>query len=185
MHRVWATLLVAGALPVVPCRVSTQEAKPALTGRWLLDRDAIDVAGGGRGDASGNASGGGGRGGGGIGLGPPGAELIIQQSDSTLHMVVMKEDGSGAVILYRLNGKATKVPLPTGRGQTAEATYSSRWNRDRLETAIVRKLVARGTTTELRYREQLYLSSDSVLVIETTMTGRSGGRKAFYRKAKE
>jgi hypothetical protein len=59
------------------------------------------------------------------------------------------------------------------------ATYSSRWSRARLETTIVRKVGSRS----IRYRESLYITADSALVVETDVVGMLGGRKAVYRKA--
>ena len=68
--------------------------------------------------------------------------------------------------------------MPVGRGETAHATYSSRWNRARLETTIARKI---GSRT-MRYRELIYLSPDSALIVETDVVNSPGGRTAVYRK---
>ncbi|MGH7471854.1 MAG: hypothetical protein ACRENP_28215 [Longimicrobiales bacterium] len=175
------SLLTTGFLLAIVAAATSQETKPNLTGRWQLDPAATVVAGGGRG--AGNASGGGNRSGGGIGLGPPATELQIEQTDSTLRLDVARADGNSSVILYRLNGKTAKNQIPIGRGGTAEATYSSRWNGAQLATSITRTTVTRGNATNVRYRELLYLTSDSILVMETTVSG-AGGRTALYRRAK-
>ena len=148
----------------------------------MLDLQATSVSGGGRGDASGNASGGGGGGGGGTGLGAPADELSIQQSDTMLVVEERRETATNT-IRYGLDGKRIRNQMAVGRGGRADASYSSRWLGARLETSITRRISARGNVTNVRYHELLYLSSDSALVVETTVAGRPAGRKAVYRKA--
>jgi len=154
------------------------QARPDFTGRWTLSPQETSVSGGGRGDASGNATGGGGRGGGGTGLGSPADELTVQQSDTML-IVATRRATVTDTVRYRLDGKAVRNLMAVGRGETALANYSSRWTRARLETTISRKI---GTRV-IRYRELLYLSPDSALVLETDVVGSVGGRTAVYRKA--
>lgn len=157
---------------------STQAARPDFTGRWTLSPQETTVSGGGRGDARGNATGGGGGGGGGTGLGSPADQLTIQQND-TLLIVAARRETVTDTLRYRLDGETVRNLMAVGRGETAHASYTSRWNRGRLETTISRKI---GTRT-IRYRELLYLSPDSVLVVETDVVGSLGGRRAVYRKA--
>jgi hypothetical protein len=163
-------------LTIVP-GFTAQPPRPSFQGRWVLSPDETTLSGGGRGDGSGNASGGGGRGGGGTGLGRPADELSIEQNDTML-VVAMRREAATDTIRYRLNGKSVENLMPVGRGETVHATYTSRWNRLRLETTISRKIGTRA----VRYRELLYQSSDSVLVLEIDVVGSLGGRKAVYRK---
>ena len=152
-----------------------QVSRPDFSGRWTLGETTM--SGGGRGDASGNATGGGGGAGGGTGLGPPAGEVSIQQNDSML-IVAARRDGIPDTIRYRFDGKPVNNFMPVGRGGTVHTTYRSRWSRARLETTIV----ARARSRTIRYRELLYLTSDSALVVETDVVGRLGGRKVVYRK---
>jgi hypothetical protein len=158
--------------------VQAQVAKPDFSGRWTLSPQETTARGGGRGDASGNATGGGGRGGGGTGLGRPAEELTVQQNDTML-IVAGRRESVTDTVWYRLDGKGITNLMPVGRGETVHATYSSRWNRARLETTISRKIGIRV----IRYRELLFLSPDSALVLETDVVGSLGGRTAVYRKA--
>ena len=173
-----ALLSIAISLPIATT-VETQTARPDFTGRWTLSPDETKVSGGGRGDASGRATGGGGGGGGGTGLGAPADELSIQQNDTMLIVAARRGTGTDS-LRYRLDGKEIRNLMPVGRGETTIATYSSRWNRvGRLETTIARRVGTRS----IRYRELLYFSPDSALVIETDVVGSLGGRTAVYRKA--
>jgi hypothetical protein len=170
-------LSIAIALPVAS-GLAAQSSRPDFTGRWTLSPEETTISGGGRGDASGNATGGGGRGGGGTGLGRPADELTVQQNDTML-VVAARREAVTDTIRYRLDGKPVTNLMPVGRGETVPATYSARWNRSRLETTITRKI----NTRAIRYREHLFLSSDSVLVLETDVVGSPGGRTVVYRKA--
>lgn len=158
--------------------LEAQVARPDFTGRWTLSLQETTTSGGGRGDASGRATGGGGGGGGGTGLGSPADELTVQQNDTMLIVAARRENVTDT-LRYRLNGKTIENLMPVGRGETAHANYSSRWNRARLETTISRKVGTRS----IRYRELLYLTPDSALVVETDVVGSLGGRTAVYRKA--
>ena len=172
-----ALLSIAISLPIAT--VETQPARPDFTGRWILSPDETKLGGGGRGDASGRATGGGGGGGGGTGLGAPADELTVLQNDTVL-IVAARRGTVTDSIRYRLDGKEVRNLMPIGRGATVIATYSTRWNRaGRLETTIARRVGTRS----MRYRELLYLSPDSALVIETDVVGSPGGRSAVYRKA--
>jgi hypothetical protein len=157
--------------------LTVQDQRPDFTGRWMLNAQATTLSGGGRGDGSGRATGGGGGGGGGTGLGSPADELTIRQSD-TLLIVEARHGSASETILYRFDGKPVSNVMTIGRGETVHATYSSRWSRARLETTIARKVGNRS----IRYRELLYLTSDSTLVLETDVIGSMGGRTAVYRK---
>lgn len=155
-----------------------QDTRPDFTGRWTLSPDKTTLSAGGRGDASGNATGGGGRGGGGTGLGSPADELTVQQNDTMLIVAARRDTGTDT-LWYRLDGKTVTNLMPVGRGETVHASYTSRWNRARLETNISRRI---GTRT-IRYRELLYLPRDSALIVETDVVGSLGGRTAVYRKS--
>jgi hypothetical protein len=157
--------------------MEAQASRPDFTGRWALSPEETTVSGGGRGDASGKATGGGGRAGGGTGLGSPADELTVQQNDTALVVAVRRETVTD-IIRYRLDGRSVTNRMPVARDATVQATYTSRWNRARLETTISRKI---GTRV-VRYRELLFLSSDTVLVLETDVVGSLGGRRAVYRK---
>ncbi len=157
------------------------QSRPDFTGRWKLDAQATEVMGGGRGDPSGNATGGGGRGGGGLGLGPPAEELIVRQNDTTMTVEEVRS-ADPVIIVYKLKGGRIRNTLPVGRGGTTVADFSSRWDGSKLSTNINREVTARGSTISMRYRELRYLSKDSSMVVETTMSGRPGGRKTVYRK---
>ena len=170
-------LFISIALPVA-ISAPEQGSRPDFSGRWTLNADETTVSGGGRGDASGRATGGGGGGGGGTGLGRPADELSIQQDDSMLILAARRESVTDT-LRYRFDGKLVANLMPVGRGNTAHTTYSSRWSRARLETTIVRKVGSRS----IRYRELLYLTADSALVLETDVVGMVGGRKAVYRKS--
>jgi hypothetical protein len=183
MDHVRAPLVTTLAMLLLAGSAAAQEPRPDFSGRWRLDPDAMAVSGGGTGDARGDASGGGGRGGGGIGLGPPAGELVITQNDSTIRIEAVRDGGTAAVLEYR-PGRRTINAMPVGRGATADVTYAARWDGDRLETTITRAIAARGSVTEVRYREVLRLASDSVLVVETTVLGRPGGRRASYLKTR-
>lgn len=159
--------------------IGAQLARPDFSGRWTLVPELSSVGGGGRGDGTGRASGGGGGTGGGTGLGRPADELTLEQNDSVL-IIGARRQAVVDTIRYRLDGKAVENVMPVGRGETAHVNYTSRWNRERLETTIARKV---GTRV-IRYRELLYLSSDSTLVMETDIVGSVGGRKAVYRRVK-
>ena len=158
--------------------VDAQSARPDFTGRWTLSPQETSLSGGGRGDARGRATGGGGGDGGGTGLGSPADELTIQQNDTILVLAARRGTVSDT-IWYRLDGKAVRNLMPVARGETVHASYSSRWSRARLETTMIRKVGTRS----IRYRELLYLSPDSTLVVETDVVGSLGGRTAVYRKA--
>lgn len=158
---------------------AAQVARPDFSGRWTFDAEASSVGGGGRGDGTGRASGGGGGTGGGTGLGRPADELTLEQNDSVLIMGARRQ-AVVDTIRYRLDGKTVENVMPVGRGATTHANYTSRWNRERLETTIARKVGTRVT----RYRELLYLSADSTLVLETNVVGVPSGRKAIYRRTK-
>jgi hypothetical protein len=149
-------------LTIVP-GFTAQPPRPSFQGRWVLSPDETTLSGGGRGD--------------GTGLGRPADELSIEQNDTML-VVAMRREAATDTIRYRLNGKSVENLMPVGRGETVHATYTSRWNRLRLETTISRKIGTRA----VRYRELLYQSSDSVLVLEIDVVGSLGGRKAVYRK---
>jgi hypothetical protein len=177
--RVLSTIFVA--LSVAAHAHAQQRAD--FSGHWRLDAGASRTMGGGRGDASGNASGGGGGAGGGIGLGAPATELTIRHDDSTVTVDERREDNSVVAIVYRLDGKKVTNSMLIGGGQTASATYSSRWKDSALVTTISRNINARGRVTSIGYTERRYLSSDGALVVETRMDGRPAGRKAVYKKA--
>ena len=169
--------LLIATLLTFATSLTVQDQRPDFTGRWTLNAKETVLGGGGRGDGSGRASGGGGGGGGGTGLGSPADELTVRQSD-TLLTVEARGEGATDIIRYRLDGKPVRNLITVGRGETVFATYSSRWSRARLETAIARKVGTRS----IRYRELLYLTSDSTLVLETDVVGSIGGRTAVYRK---
>ena len=170
--------LLTVAISVIATTLAAQAARPDFTGRWTLSPQETFASGGGRGDNRGNATGGGGGDGGGTGLSRPVDELTIQQNDTMLILAARR----GAVtdtIWYRLDGKMVRNLMAVGQGETVHASYSSRWSRARLETTIARKVGTRS----IRYRELMYLSPDSALVIETDVVGSLGGRTAVYRKA--
>ena len=158
--------------------VQAQPPRPDFTGRWTLSTQETSVGGGGRGDARGNATGGGGGVGGGTGLGRPADELTVQQNDTIL-ILAARHGTATDTIWYRLDGKPVRNLMTVARGETVHASYSSRWNRARLETTIARKVGTRS----IRYRELLYLSPDSALVEEMDVVGSLGGRTAVYRRA--
>jgi hypothetical protein len=163
----------------IAATVEAQVARPTFVGRWTLSPQESKAGGGGRGDPSGNATGGGGGGGGGTGLGSPADELTVQQNDTML-IVAARRDAVTDTLWYRLDGKAIRNLMPVARGETVHTSYSSRWNRARLETTISRKVGTRS----IRYRELMYLSPDSALVVETDVVGSLGGRTSVYRKAR-
>ena len=157
--------------------------RPDFTGRWVLDTASIATQGGGRGDMSGNASGGGGGRGGGLGLGSPPNTLVIRQDTASLTIVEDGEAGPERTIVMRFDGSNRRNPLSLGRGQATEARYSTRWNGPRLVTRISRTLTNRAGTQTMVYREVRSLAGDGSMVVETTLSGRPGGRTVVYRRA--
>ena len=134
--------------------------------------------GGRRGGPGGVVSGGGGRAGGGSGMGPPAQEVVIQQNDSTM---TIEDLTSGRVLTYGLDGRRTTNSLVVGQGNFVQATYSSRWDKSKLVTTITRATPRGVENTYLR--EVRSLDDDGSMIVETTVTTGSGGRRTVYRKA--
>lgn len=153
-------------------------ARPDLSGTWTLD--ATEVRGGGRGAVRGRGTGAGGGRGGGTGLGAPALKLVIQQTDSLLSVRAERFSGESLEMRYRLNGRPVPNTVSIGRGAATDVATTSRWSTNRVVTDIVRTVVQTGARVE--YREQVWLESDSVLVVELEVRGGGGGRLARYKR---
>lgn len=177
--RLLCAVAVAWLLPVQGHLLAQgTRARPDLSGTWTLD--ATEVRGGGRGAVRGRGTGAGGGRGGGTGLGAPASKLVIQQTDSVLSLRADRFSGESLEMRYRLNGRPALNVVSIGRGAATDVSTTSRWSANRVVTDIVRTVVQTGARVE--YREQVYLESDSVLVVELEVRGGGGGRLARYKR---
>lgn len=179
--RISQSVCAFGAMALLAAHAGAQT-RPNFSGTWTLDADQAVLSGGGRGDGSGRATGGGGRAGGGIGLGPPAEQLVITQDSISLRVEEKRGDASAALV-YNFKGAKVKNAMPVGRGASAEATYETKWDGAKLVTKIKRTLTSRAGTTTMEYREVRELATDGTMILETTLSGRPGGRKSIYRRA--
>ena len=171
-------LLGAIATAFSIARDTPAQTRPEFSGHWTMGPTANIAMGGGRGGPGGVAAGGGGRGGGGAGLGPPAPELVILQNDT---MMTIEDGTGGGTLVYRLDGGRTTNSITVGRGNTVQASYSSRWDGTQLVTTVT--YAGPGNAGSTYLREVRFLADDGSMVVETTVTSGSRGRRTVYRKA--
>ena len=159
---------VIGALALVVASASVfAQAKPSFAGKWVLVPPADAAAGGG---------GGGGRGGGrGGGFGN---EFTIAQTDKTLTITRMGQDGTAmAPTVYNIGGES-KISMPgRGGGAPTEVVAKTAWEGNNL---VITTATANG-----EQKRVLSLTGGN-LTIATTNPGREGGapttNTATYKK---
>jgi len=158
---------VAAAIAMVVVAVSLgAQAKPNLSGKWVMDPPPAGAANAGAGRAGGGAP---------AGFQPGfGAEFTVKQDDKTLSI----SRGQGTPLIYKLDGSESKNTV-TRNGEQQEQTAKATWEGDKL--VISTDVNFQGNTAE--QRRVLSLENGN-LVIEQTNPGRNGGAatKIVYKK---
>lgn len=164
-------------ISLAACIVRSQTA-PNFSGTWKIDPTRASAVGGGSGQ---RAGGNGGNGmGGGLGLGPPADTVVIVQTPAAL-TIDERRGAATAHLVYGLDGKASRNPMPAGQHAGHEADYISVWNADRLTTRVSVPASPDGTGSA-QYVETRYIEKDRSMVLEIRAVGQSNMRHVVYVK---
>ena len=155
------TLLTAATLLTFTVSGFAQT-RPDFSGRWTLIPDSAQAGSG--------------------GLRPSPQVLVIRQDDKTVTIEEHRDDQPPVIVELTFDGKKSKKDVPLGRGLVVEAEYKTKWDKATLVTDIQRRIELSVRSVIVDIREKRSLQPDGTLVVDTTVRGRTAGRKALYRK---
>ena len=164
MTRTLTLVALMLALVLALPAVSSAQAKPDFSGKWVQDMDRSDPMGG---------PGGGGRG--------PAGPQNVTITQSAAELVIERETPNGPMkTVYKLDGSDSENTTARGTSKT-----KSTWEGATLVTAGTQTMNMQGNEVTMEMREVRSLEADGAMTVVTTTKSPMGERtrKVVFKKA--